>query len=110
MGWLSNLTGRSKVLGQLAEINQKLDVLMTQGDEVLAAAQQIEADVALIGPALTTINTSLTDLVNKIAAGGTVTVADLAALQQGVADLNAATGNVQATATTAAADDPGPTA
>jgi uncharacterized protein YoxC len=110
MSWLSNLTGVSTVLGQLQEINAKLDVIMTQGDEVLAAAQQIEADVALIGPALTTINTALADLVAKVAAGGTVTTADLAALQQGVTDLNTATGNVQSTATTAAADDPGPTA
>jgi uncharacterized protein YoxC len=110
MSWLSNVTGFSTVSGQLKEINEKLDVIMTQGDEVLAVSQQIEADVALIGPSLATINTSLADLVAKVNSGGTVTAADLAALQQGVADLNTATGNVQATAATATTDDPGPSA
>jgi predicted nucleic acid-binding Zn-ribbon protein len=76
-----------KVLTQLAEINQKLDVIMTAQDDINAATSQIEADVAAENAATDAIKAEIANLEAQVAAGQ---APDLTGLKAAVADLDAA--------------------
>ena len=104
------LVTNRQLLQAITDVAVKVDILMTESAAVEAATAQIETDVAAINTAMAAVNTALADLEAKITAGGSVTAADLAALQSAVGDLNSATSGAQATGATAQADDPGPSA
>ena len=75
---------------QLNTISEKLDVIMSQQDEVNAAAQEIQADVAAENTALDAIKAEIAAL------QGAQPSLDLTGLQAAVAQLDTATAAEQA--------------
>lgn len=86
---LGKVTNRDLQL-QLDAIAAKVDILMSEQDQVNAAAQQIEADVAAENTALTAIQAEIAAL-----QAGNPAV-DFTALNTAVADLGTATAAEQA--------------
>jgi septal ring factor EnvC (AmiA/AmiB activator) len=89
---------------RLDAIDKKLETLMSQQDEINAAAQSIEADVARIAAAVAAVQAELAAL--QQANPGL----DLDALNQAVADLGNATSSVEALEPPAAPAEPAPDA
>ena len=79
-----------QLLNLLNIINEKADLIMSTQDEVNAAAQQIEADVAAENTALAAIQAEIASLQAQNPA------LDLSALNQAVTDLGTATAAEQA--------------
>jgi hypothetical protein len=85
-------------------IDEKLEKLMSQQDEINAAAAAIEADVAAIAAAVTAVQAELA------AAQQANPGVDLTALNQAVTDLGNATSSVEALEPPAAPVEPAPDA
>lgn len=82
----------AQVLTQLSIINEKLDVIMSQQDEVAADVTTIEAGVANLGTAATAIQAEIAALKAANPA------LDLTALDKAAADLTGAVSGISAIA------------
>jgi uncharacterized protein YoxC len=71
-------------------LNQKVDVIMSQSDEVLQDVADIETGVAKINTGVQSALALITDLEAQVAAGQPVTPEALAALKQAVTDVGTA--------------------
>jgi chromosome segregation ATPase len=80
------------LLRSLQELHAKVDVIMTQQDDINAEASQIEADVAAEGTALAAIKAEIASLQQQNPA------LDLSGLQAAVAQLDTETAAEQAAA------------
>jgi len=90
------VTGK-QILAQLATINKKLDVIMSQQDDLTADVQAIQQAVTDLGTAATAIEDEITALKNANPA------LDLTALDTAVGSLKTAVSGVSAIAAPPAA-------
>jgi hypothetical protein len=87
------------VLQALADINTKLEKIMTDQDTANQIASQLEADVAAINSNVALALTEIADLEAKVAAGQPV---DFTVLRQAVSDIDSSASGVAGVATAAA--------
>lgn len=92
----------AQILQSVQLLHRKVDILMSQSDEVLQDATDIETGVAKINAGVQSALALITDLEAQVAAGQPVTPEALAALKQAVADVGTAGDSVAALAPPAA--------
>jgi hypothetical protein len=80
----------AKILQSLQQLHLKVDILMSQSDEVLQDVADIETGVAKINAGVQSALALITDLEAQVAAGQPVSAEALAALKQAVADVGTA--------------------
>jgi peptidoglycan hydrolase CwlO-like protein len=86
------------ILRLVQAINEKVDDLMSQSDEILADAQNLESLATQINAGVTAANAKITDLENQVASGQPITQSDLDALRQAMTDVGNAANSVTAIA------------
>jgi hypothetical protein len=96
------MISNSAILRSLQELHQKVDVLLSQSDDIEQAATDLEATVAVISTGVQSALAIITALEAQVAAGQPVTAQSLADLKQAVTDVGTAGQSVTALAPPAA--------